>query len=72
MDDIFATIKYHLIEPLSKIHADKLYQDLDACLCIYKCDGNTVKKIQCDQKFVNIMYAVKDDLGVHMNYTSVG
>ena len=54
------------------MHADKIYQGLVACLCVHNHTGHTVTKILCDQQFATIMNTVKDDLDVHMNYTSSG
>ena len=54
------------------MHADKLYQSLDACLRVYNHAGHTVTEIWCDQKFATIMDTFKHDLDLHMNYTSSG
>ena len=54
------------------MHADKLYQVLDACINVYNHASHTVTEIWCDQQFSTIMDTAKDDLGMHMNYTDSG
>ena len=54
------------------MHADKLYQVLDAYLCVHNHSGYTVKEIRCDQQFETMMDTAEGDLGVYMNHTSDG
>ena len=70
MNVIDTTIKYHSTEPISNMNADKIYQILNTCICVYNHSGHTVTEIRCDQKDSTIMGTMKDDLVLHMNHTA--
>ena len=72
MNGINTAIKYKWTEIISNLNVDKLYQGLDAHICIYNHAGQNVTEIRCDQQFESIMDTIKDDLGVNMNYTDDG
>ena len=55
MNVIDTTIKYHSTEPISNMNADKIYQILNTCICVYNHSGHTVTEIRCDQQFTTIM-----------------
>ena len=70
MNVIDTTIRYQSTEPLSNLQAEKLHQGLDARIFIYNHDGHTVTEIRRDKQFATTMGTVKNDLGMHMNYTA--
>ena len=61
----------HCIE-LDRRTKKSLYSGIDEVFRVYNHAGFTIRAIYCDREFRHIFEDIKDELGIHMNYTSAG
>jgi hypothetical protein len=70
MTMIDQTIQFRSALPIENRTHEEYYRVLDMVLRLYNSAGFHIKTIHCDGEFCAMMYKVKDDLGVCMNFTN--
>jgi hypothetical protein len=70
MTTIDRTIRFRSAIPIENRTHEEYYRVLDVVLRLYNSAGFHIKTIHCDGEFRAMMEKVKDDLGVHMNFTN--
>ena len=66
------SIRYRSLVPLANMTAPELYRAIDVITRLYNGADFRVKYINCDRQFKTLFDAVKDNMGIKMNYAATG